>query len=227
MLLRKKPGLSLQSDWKICAQGAVAMRIFCGRTVFGSFVALLLVLFGGHVLMAAEPYAVTATDVTMPKSGIGITDYTVSGIPINGTLTVGCTYSGPTTTAHIPICTYGPAHAPDPVTAGQTVTGSINFYPYGSAIPATAQSTKSAWPAGAVLAAGLLIGFGIRRKMPRWLAAVVLVAGIGGAIAVTGCGGGGNGMTPGTYSYTISATNGGELNPLLAEASTKISVTIP
>jgi len=198
------------------------------RIVFGSFVALLLALFGGRALMAAVPYAIAATNVTMPNGGdMAMTHYTVSGIPLDGTLVVSCAYSGPMTTAHIPTCVYGPLHAPAPVTIGQTVTGSIDFYPYGSAIPATAQRMGSAWPAGGILAASLLLGF--RRKMPRWLVAAVLaVAGVAGAASITGCAGGGNGMTPGTYAYTLTASNEATPNiPLAAAATTTISVTIP
>jgi hypothetical protein len=66
--------------------------------------------------------------VTMPVSGNGSTQYTVTGIPITGTLTVSCRYSGPPTEANLPTCTYGPVHAPEPVNAGQTVTGTILFY---------------------------------------------------------------------------------------------------
>ena len=206
------------------------MRIFCRRIAFGSFVVLLLVLFSGRVLMAAVPYAITATNVTMPGGGgMAITHYTVSGIPLDGTLAVKCAYSGPTTMAHLPTCVYGPLLAPAPVTVGQTVTGSINFYPYGSGVPASTRRTKLAWPGGGILAAGLLIGFGFRRKMPHWLAAVLLaVAGVAGAVAVTGCAGGGNGMTPGTYAYTLTANNEAAPNtPIGVAATTTIHVTIP
>jgi hypothetical protein len=212
------------------SEEVIVMRIFCRRIGFGSFVALLLALLGGRALMAAVPYAITATNVTMPNGGgMAITHYTVSGIPLDGTLAVNCAYSGPTTTAHLPTCVYGPLTAPAPVMVGQTVTGSINFYPYGSAVPVTAQRTKPVWPAGGILAAGLLIGFGFRRKMPHWLAAVVLaVAGVAEAAAVTGCAGGGNGMTPGTYAYTLTASNEATPNtPLGVAATTTIHVTIP
>ena len=199
------------------------MRIFCGRIVSGALVVLWLALLGGREGMAAETYAITATNVSMPGGGgMAMSHYTVSGIPLDGTLAVNCAYSG-SATAHVPICVYGPLHAPAQVAVGQTVTGSINFYPYGSGVPATAQRRESAWPAGGILAASLLIGLGLRRKMPRWLAAILLaVAGAAGAAAVTGCGGGG-----GTYPYTITATNGAGLSALNAEAVTTIYVTVP
>jgi len=48
----------------------------------------------------------------MPIKGNGSTQYTVSGIPITGTLNVTCQYSGPVTDANLPTCTYGPLHSP-------------------------------------------------------------------------------------------------------------------
>ena len=43
-----------------------------------------------------------------------------------------------------------------------------------------------------------------------------------------GCAGGGNGMTPGTYAYTLTASNEATPNtPLVAAATTTIHVTVP
>jgi hypothetical protein len=206
------------------------MRIFVRRIVFGSLAALGLALCGGRLLMAAPTYAITATNVTMPRSGNGVTNYTVSGIPMKGTLAVRCAYSGPKTMAHIPTCTYGPLFVQN-VDAGQTVAGSIRFYPYGEAVPVDASSEARRgyyWPVGGVVAAGLLLGLRFRRKAPRWLAGFLLMAGLAGAVAMAGCGGGGNGMTPGTYAYTVSADNEAQPNtPIGAGVSTTISVIIP
>lgn len=91
-------------------------------------------------------YAITATDVTMPTSGNGETQYKVSGIPSTGTLLVSCQYSGPqTTTAKIPVCGGGPIFQWQ-VTAGQTVAGTIGFIPYGNAVPVSAR--RGHGPAG-------------------------------------------------------------------------------
>jgi hypothetical protein len=77
--------------------------------------------------LGSTEFSIAATNVTMPASGNGSTQYTVSGIPITGTLTVSCQYSGPATEANLPTCTYGPVHAPEQVKAGQTLTGTILF----------------------------------------------------------------------------------------------------
>ena len=83
---------------------------------------------------ATGTYRITATDLTMPMSGNGSTSFTVTGIPMAGTLSVVCAYSGPTTTARIPNCNSGPLIAYQ-VTAGQMLAGTITFYPWGVDVP--------------------------------------------------------------------------------------------
>lgn len=54
---------------------------------------------------ASTPFAVTATNVTVSVSGSGVTSYTVTGIPMTGSLIMSCQYSGSQTIkAKIPIC---------------------------------------------------------------------------------------------------------------------------
>ncbi|MFZ0747209.1 MAG: hypothetical protein WAM85_22590 [Terracidiphilus sp.] len=178
---------------------------------------------------AAPAYAITATTVKMPLSGPGSTQYAVTGIPLTGTLFVGCQYAGTATGLKLPDCNYGPVHAPMQVTAGQAVTGTIYFYPYGPAVPANLHGIgQSPW-AGAALAAGLLAGFGLRRKvvrqLPLTLVALGALAGLGG---ISACGGSSNAMTPGTYQYTLTADNeSNPVTPLGIDTSTTISVIVP
>ncbi len=196
------------------------------------FTVLFLGMSGFSILAphagAASSYAIAATNVTMPTSGLGFTHYTVSGIPMNGTLSVTCKYAGTNTAAKVPICTYGPLVEPGPVVAGQTVTGTIDFYPYGSAVPADIQGRNHAPMTGMPLALGLLIGLGLLRKARRGVVLTVFAfAALTGIAGISGCGGNPNGTTPGTYQYTISADNeSGGNAPLGAGASTTISVTV-
>jgi hypothetical protein len=192
-------------------------------------VAILLSIAGFAARAVAYPaFAITATNVTMPGSGSASSNYSVVGIPITGTLVVSCAYSGPKTSARMPMCGGGPVDS-IPVTGGQTVTGIVTFYPYGSAMPLDTKSdhqrasraTKST--VTLALAGALLFGFSFgrsrsRRKLLLALCALAILPAISGCI--------GNGMTPGTYPFTITAGNNGNLNPLSAGTSVTINVTV-
>lgn len=197
----------------------------------------LLVLFGtvpaftfGFCCARAQAagFAITATNVTMPSSGVGSSQYTVTAIPDTGTLIVTCQYSGQETQARIPNCSYGPLVA-TPVTAGQTVTGTIYFYPYGVPVPVGTEQRGRAPAAGLAVAGVLLLFLGFRSRAWGWLAVMVLaVGGLGAVAGMSGCGGSAsNGMTPGTYPYTITAANGNPLTNVQIGTSTTISVTVP
>lgn len=173
---------------------------------------------------ASNGYAISATNVTMPASGTATTKYTVSEIPIRGDLSISCAYSGPQTDANLPVCDGGPSVL-IPVNAGQTVTGSVVFYPYGSVVPAVKRAQQSLPAPGLALAGALLIGLGFRRKALRWTTPILFT--LLCATALTACGGSTNGTTPGTYQYTVSAETAGTDNPLAAQAATTISVTVP
>jgi hypothetical protein len=188
-------------------------------------VVLSLGFFGATITAGAGPaYIVSATDVTMPLSGSGSSQYTVSGIPMTGDLTVTCQYASTPTEARIPDCSYGPL-VEIPVTAGQKVTGSITFYPYGAAVPLTQRRMGHAPAAGLALSGGLLLGLSLRRRAWRRLGLAMLALGV--LAGVSGCVANPSTMTPGSYQYTITAANGNPLNGLVAGASTTISVTVP
>jgi hypothetical protein len=194
-----------------------------GLAVCLAFVATAVPAFG------STEFSISATNVTMPIKGNGSTQYTVSGIPITGTLNVTCQYSGPVTDANLPTCTYGPLHSPMPVNAGQTVSGNISFFPYGSAIPASSKRSVHIQSKALALAGTLLLGLGFRRRCGgRRLLMFFALASLFGAVSLSACGGAAmNGMTQGTYQYTLQAENAGTVNNLTASASTNISVTVP
>ncbi|MFZ1086664.1 MAG: hypothetical protein WAN35_17015 [Terracidiphilus sp.] len=158
---------------------------------------------------AAAPPVLTATNVTMPSSGNGTSDYTITGIPGAGTVTIGCLFTGTISTAKIPECS-----APFPiinVTAGETVTGTVPFYPFGAAVPVGLQKAPHRSGhlqlAGLSVAGLLMLGFGFRRWARRWLVLTLLAAGtLVGAGGVSGCVDLNTAMTPGTYQYTITAS---------------------
>jgi hypothetical protein len=197
--------------------------------VFGCILTLSFEFSGVRGLAATPEFAVAASNVTMPESGNGTTQYTVTGIPASGTLSVSCQYAGTNTEARLPTCTYGPILAPRPVTAGETVTGSFSFFPYGSAIPLSIRRTGGAPLGGLALAGGLLVGLGLRRRGWRRLGlAVVIACSLAGLAGVTACRlGPFNGMTPGTYPYIISAGFIETGTNVIQTTSATISVTIP
>jgi hypothetical protein len=82
--------------------------------------------------------------------------------------------------------------------------------------------------AGLALAGALLLGFGMRRRASRWLTLVLLAVGtLAGPAGISACGGSGNGMTPGTYLYTITASfEADPVTPLGQAVTTTISVTV-
>ena len=185
----------------------------------GSFLAVSCG-FSGVSAEVATPFAITATDVTMPSSGTGISHYTITGIPDAGTVTISCLFTGTPSKANIPNCTYNTSFTSIPVTASQTLTGTVNFYAFGQ-LPA----------AGLALVGGLMLGFGFRRKLWRWLAVAVLALGtLAGVSGSNGCGGKDSSMmpTPGTYQYTIYANYIDSVNPIgSAILQANVNVTVP
>ncbi|MGD0831002.1 MAG: hypothetical protein ABR907_08680 [Terracidiphilus sp.] len=189
-------------------------------------------LTGARALASSGP-GITATNVTMPSSGNGTSQYTITGIPGNGTVIIGCVFSGTITDAKIPFCGGGPIDS-IAVTAGQTLTGTITIYPFGAAVPVGLRKAPRAkvLPAtGLALAGVLMLGFGFRRKFPRWLLTVLLAAGaLAGASGISGCGGiskSMTSMTPGTYQYTVDAAYQDTATPILsAILETNIEVTV-
>jgi len=196
------------------------------------FSLLTIAAFGvaGGRACAAGTFAVAATNVTMPSSGLGSSQFTVTSPPLTGTLFVSCTIAGPVDpTTKVPTCSGGPLVS-IPVKAGQTVTGAIPFYPYGVIVPAALGRVPhglTGAPAGGLALAGVLVlGLGLRRRNWRWFVPMLLAVVV--ASAAGGCGGGSNAMMPGTYQYKISvvnsSSNGGAPTYL---ATTTISVTVP
>lgn len=186
---------------------------------------ILTLVFGTNLSPAAAPsYAISATNVTMPSSGGTSSPYTVTQVQFTGTLVVTCQYSGPTTVARIPTC-YAPPVALA-VTAGQSYTGAVTLDPWGVPIPVGARR-PGRWPLGGLALTGaLVLGIGLRRRRSGPMAMMVLALGL---MAMGACSASpSNGMTPGTYVYTISADNeSGGVTPLGVAATTTIQVTVP
>jgi len=200
---------------------------------------LAALLVGLHPSSAdAQSFQIAAANVTMPATGGTSSAYTVSAIPLTGTLGVSCQYAGPATQARIPECVgsncFGPCTITS-VTAGQTVTGKIFIYPYGTPLPVTlrrAPGRSTRTPVSALILSGaVLLGLGLRRRRRQGVSLFLLAV---SAFVLTtllpACSGAGdfNGTTPGTYAYTLTADNesGGQA-PLGQAVTTTIFVTVP
>ncbi len=198
--------------------------------------------------LAATPYAITATNLTMPANDppttsggittthLGSSQFTVTGVPSEGTLSISCQYAGPVTSAKIPqqCGIVGPGQVPIP--AGETTfTGTVYFVPYSEgSIPSLARLRSLPRPANHLpattlaLAGALMLGFGFRRRTRRALFLSVFAIGtLVAATAITACGGTiTTGMTPGTYPYTISAAFTGTDTNTIQTASTTVTLTV-
>ena len=199
------------------------------------------------------PFAIKATDLTMPSHTVvdtsdgvtgfhtGSSEITVTGIPDDGTLAIRCWYSGPATQAKIPQqC--GTVGLPPvrPVTGGKTFYGAVSFVPYGKLrVPGVdgflqprRAPTVSGHPAAVALAlaGALMFGFGFRRSRLRWLALIVFVACVlAGALESSARGKEFKfpPMTPGAYQYTIAAGFVAESDATLRKsASTNVTLTV-
>ena len=167
--------------------------------------------------IAAPAFTITATNVTMSSSGTGLSQYTITGIPVTGTIALSCGYSGSLALGRLPICPLTPpvAYA---VTAGGTLKGSVSFYPPNGPIPASA-------PAGGLALVGALaLGIGLRWRARSPLALLPVVVGsLACIMGMAACGGrSGTSMPPGTYPYTITAAN----SPSAGTGPTYVATTI-
>jgi len=195
---------------------------------FATFLAVSC-LFCGVSALAATPFAITATNFTWSSTVANSSQYTVTGIPADGTIVINCTYAG-TATAKYPICGGGPI-ASIPVTSGQTLTGAVSFNPWGTPIPVNLQRIphRSGYLpiAGLALSGVFMAGFGMRRRARRWLVLAFFAGAFAGLMELSACGGNSNGMTPGAYPYTIAAVFQETGSNVLQPVSTTITVTVP
>jgi len=207
----------------------------CGPVPLGSFLALCFYAGAGRALAVTPSFAISATNVTMPLSQgscnssgctwqYGSSTFTLSSVDgYTGAPQISCAVANPPFGASLPTCFQ---HGPMPtLPANGTINGEILFIAPGQTPPPSPAglSRRKDRAAGVLLAAALLFGMGLRRRGARWFTPVLLALGIFGASSViSACGGSGSSMTPGTYSYTVSAmdANGDS-------ASTTINVTIP
>jgi hypothetical protein len=198
------------------------------------------VTFTGFPALAATPsFTITATNVTMSSSdstGIGSSSFTLTSIDgYTGTLQIGCNIPTPKIGVAVPSCGYGAAGAAaisiEPpriaLAADQVVTGTV---PFSNPVPCSGHCVTSARREGhgleqsLALAGVFLLGVGSWRRPGRFLTLTLLALGtLAGLAGISACGGNNSVVTPGTYTYSILAT---DINTDVS-VTTSIDVTVP
>jgi hypothetical protein len=198
----------------------------------GFLLTFSFVVPGAQALPVTPDFTIAATNVTMSSStssGVGSSSYTLTSVNgYTGSVRIGCNPPTPPAGVNEPGCTGVPVLPPITLTANQQVTGSIPFFaPYctnGDPCPVSLPRRGGHGLApGLALAGALLLGFGIRRRAARWLTLTLLAVGALAGLAGIGACANNSAMTPGTYAYTISAT---DVNTEVSQTAS-INVIVP
>jgi len=210
--------------------------------LFGLLFAIVSEQGPGRAQGTTPSFTISAGNATISASGTGSIPFTLTSVNgFVGSIAVSCGPANPPSGSFLPQCGYtgGGAVAAPPysLTANGTVTGSLNLVSY---IPPCSNPCPVKMPRGPshrraaslALAGALVIGLGIRwkamcRPMLTWIAfgALAVLAGM------SACGGG-NTLTPGTFAYTVTASQAGAItcsaNACTAlTANTTVNVTVP
>lgn len=168
-------------------------------------------------------FTISAGSATITRTGSGSIPFTLTSVNgFAGQIVVGC--APPTVPAgvKIPLCGGGPFHLYT-LTADQVLTDSLTLYSYGSGIPAGVVPVKS--PVLAVLLVVLLLsGLTVRRRWARRLTLPLVVVALIPFSSILGCGTAPQGFTPGTYNYTVTASQYGSTTPLEQGASAVVTI---
>ena len=207
---------------------------------------VVVIVVGTGACVAQSPanvatFTISATDVAMPLSGNGSIPLTLTSVNgFVGTLTVGCMPPTPAIGVNEPNCADNGVFPSYPLTANGTAQGVMRLNP-DAPLPAPAvgllhlpgRREGAGWAVAGVLMLG--VGLRSRRRLrgigrsARGAAGLLTVAGmlIGlGGLGVAGCGGAET-LTPGVYTYTVTASTYGLPVVPVQVASTTVKVTVP
>jgi hypothetical protein len=219
------------------------MRIDRLAAFLGLFFAGSFIITGFPALAATPSFTVTATSAALSsssKSGEGSSTITLTSVNgYSGSIIVNCIPPTPPAGVKVPFCSPGMPSATTPaisaavpaiveaftLTAGQAVNGTVTFYNFPYPVSASLPRPANHKLAQSLALAGvLLVGFGFRRKSWHFLSLTLLALGMLAVMSgISACGGSNSLVTPGTYAYTISAT---DINTA-ASVNTSVNVTVP
>ncbi len=197
-------------------------------TILAFLIAFNLLCAGA--LAATPSFTFTATDVTETSSGsagAGASNITLTSVDgYTGIVQVVCDPPTPASGVKIPYCNNGPIA--DPIynlAPNQAVTGKVGFY--NAPTPAGVVGLPRRRSPGAApllaLAGMLLWGVARRRRAARFLTLILFAAGSLVSVAgISACGGSDNAVTPGTYIYTLTATDAH-----MKVVTASVNVTVP
>ena len=182
---------------------------------------MILLICGIAVLHAAPQYSISATNVTMPAHGGVASQFTISAIPVTGTIVLNCGYMGSLALGRLPVCPLAPQITYD-VTAGGTLTGTVIFYPPGGPQPLSDPG------AGIALGGMALLLLRCGRTARRSVRQLIMAAGsMVLCVEIGACANPGPSMPKGTFLYNITAVNHPATgNGPSFEAHTTVNVTV-
>lgn len=195
------------------------------RAVSGIFGLLLACSsgVGGALASAATPsFTISATNVTMPAAGNGSIPFTLTSVNgYSGIIGFTCTAMNRLAEARLPTC-IGSTNIS--LAGNQTADSECVLIPPGGVIPPSTADllhSPNRRGLGVALAGALLLAFRIRQRT-RWLALTLFAMGtIAGVAGISSCGGNGNPMTPGTYTYAITGT---DTTGMLQNATAQVTI---
>jgi len=164
----------------------------------------------------------------MPSSGFGSIPFTLTSVGgFSGTVTMFCVPPNEPTTVTLPICNVGGPVVVVVLDANQTVNGNwklLASLPVPDPVKFNLHRHRSGL--GLALAGVVMLGFGVGRRRDSRVGRVLLGFGLLFGLTVIGaCGGSQKTLTPGNYTYTLTATEQGSSSPITASAT--LTVTVP
>jgi hypothetical protein len=189
----------------------------------------------GAQVPATPGFTISATDITMPFSDYGSIPFTLTSVNgFAGSVSVICAPPIPPAGVKEPGCTGGPVIPPIALAANATATGvvSINVFeplpgPTSSKLNLPGHGAGHGGGMGWALGGVGMLGLGFLRK--RWRLSTSLLLTVGmliGLAGISACSGAPVTLTPGAYTYTLTAATPTGSNPSFS-ASTTVKVTVP
>jgi hypothetical protein len=207
-------------------EGISAMQNRRVSILFRFFFVAILAFAGARSVAQTASFTLAAENAAMPTRGTGSIQWTLTSVNgYEGLITVDCAPSNPPKGANLPWCE-GPVNPPPfGLTANETLSETflLSATP-GSGVQSFLHRAPQGGAGSLALAGVLLFGAGFRRRVARWVR-LTLLAGcaLTGLVSTSACGGYSNTLTPGTYTYAITAW---DLNTNVS-ASTTANVTVP
>ena len=187
-------------------------------------------LLGALIIFAASAFSqptgtftISAGSASITPTGSGSIPFTLTSVNgFSGQIVVGCQPPAVPPNVKIPSCGGGPI-ALYTLTDSQVLNGSLGLNAYGAPVPVGVLAAHN--PLLAILfVIALLSGLTLRRRSAHLLKLPLLLVAFALLSCVVGCGSNPQGYTPGTYNYTVTASQYGTVTPLQEGTSAVVTV---